>query len=641
MEHATLTDASMALSLRSLSAELIFDDLGGLRVVRGGAEVLRLKAVFIEALGVRFPVVGTAEAAAGDGTAALTLVSAARGLPIRVEARAEADGFSVAWTAPPVMSALGLALDLAPGGPWYGMGERLIQTWPLTALNARSDPYAPIDTGRDGSLNLATPLWLSRAGVGLLLDEDPGELAVTVNQPNPDELIILRRSPARLPAIELAAVQRLPARLTARLLLAAEPHTAAAQHLAVARLGRPSTAPPRELFIRPIWTTWARFKMPITQAQTLAFADEIVAHDYPRSVMEIDDRWQAAYGDLAFDPVKFPDPRALVDGLHARGFRVTLWVPPFLNTGSAAFREAAALGHLLRDALDDGPAVVRWWQGNGGLLDLTSAAARDWWLAGLRRLQADYGVDGYKFDAGEAQYVPRGARAALPLQPHEYADYYVDFVARHFEWTEVRCGWRSQRHGLLFREYDKWSRWGFDNGLHAVLTQALTLSVLGYPFVLPDMIGGNAVEAEVPDAELMIRWTQLTALMPSMQFSLAPWDYGAEAVDLCRRYARLHEALAPFLDEAIAQTLADGTPLVRPLFWDAPEDEAAYTLDDEFTLGGRLLAAPVLLPGQRARRVYLPAGRWRDYWTGQVHAGPLTLDAYPAPLETLLLFERV
>jgi myogenesis-regulating glycosidase len=316
-------------------------------------------------------------------------------------------------------------------------------------------------------------------------------------------------------------------------------------------------------------------------------------------------------------------------------------VPPFLNPDSAAFAEAAARGYLLRDALDDRPALARWWQGNGALLDLTQPAACDWWLRGLRRLQDVYGVDGFKFDAGEAQYVPRGARAARPLEPHAYADYYVDFVARHFEWTEVRCGWRSQRHGLLFREYDKWSRWGIDNGLHAVLTQALTLSVLGYPFVLPDMIGGNAVEAEVPDAELMIRWTQLTALLPSMQFSLAPWDYGEAANALCGRYARLHETLAPFITEAVAQTLADGTPLVRPVFWDAPAEAPAYTLDDEFTLGGRLLAAPVLLPGQRQRRVYLPAGGWRDYWTGEVHPGPRTLENYPAPLETLPLFERV
>jgi myogenesis-regulating glycosidase len=379
----------------------------------------------------------------------------------------------------------------------------------------------------------------------------------------------------------------------------------------------------------------------VTQAQTIQFADEILAHDFPHCVMEIDDRWQVTYGDLRFDPAKFPDPRAMVDQLHERGFRVTLWTPPFLNPDSQAYHQAAAERYLVcRDGSDE-PVLTRWWQGYGGLLDMSNAAALDWWLAGLRRLQEEYGVDGFKFDAGEANFVPRGARSAGDLQPNRYADAYVAFVARNFTWTEVRCGWRSQQHGIFFREYDKWSRWGIDNGLHAVLTQALTLGLIGYPFVLPDMIGGNAVEGEVPNAELMIRWTQLTALLPSMQFSLAPWDYGSETTAICRRYAQLHEALSPFLEQAVAQVLADGTPIVRPIFWEALDDPATYTIDDQFLLGDRLLVAPVVQPGQRERSVYLPAGRWRDYWAGNEYAGPQTLDGHPAPLDTLPLFERV
>jgi myogenesis-regulating glycosidase len=81
--------------------------------------------------------------------------------------------------------------------------------------------------------------------------------------------------------------------------------------------------------------------------------------------------------------------------------------------------------------------------------------------------------------------------------------------------------------------------------------------------------------------------------------------------------------------------------MVRPLFWHAPRDEATYPIDDQFTLGDRLLVAPLLVPGARQRPVYLPAGRWRDYWTGTEHQGPAWLPAHPAPLETLPLFERV
>jgi len=331
----------------------------------------------------------------------------------------------------------------------------------------------------------------------------------------------------------------------------------------------------------------------------------------------------------------------MVDRLHAHGFRVTLWVPPFFERKSDAFREAAGHGFLLRHIDTDEPALTRWWQGYGGLLDVSNRAALDWWLAGLRRLQTDYGIDGYKFDAGEGNFVPHEARSTGDLTATNYADQYVAFVARHFEWTEVRCGWRSQRHGIFFREWDKWSRWGLDNGLHSVLTGALALGMIGYPFVLPDMIGGNAYANEIPDAELMIRWMQLTALLPSMQFSLAPWDYGPHVTDICLRYTQLHESLGPVLEQCVADALEDGTPPVRPLFWHAPDDERTYAIDDQFTLGERLLVAPVLKPDTRARPVYLPAGRWRDYWTHAEHHGPTLLHAYPVPLETLPLFERV
>jgi alpha-glucosidase (family GH31 glycosyl hydrolase) len=95
------------------------------------------------------------------------------------------------------------------------------------------------------------------------------------------------------------------------------------------------------------------------------------------------------------------------------------------------------------------------------------------------------------------------------------------------------------------------------------------------------------------------------------------------------------------LHTLIAATLASGVPLVRPIFWSAPGDPVAGQVDDEFLLGDRFLVAPVVQAGQRARDVYVPAGTWRDYWTGQAHTGPDMLRRYPAPLEILPLFERM
>ena len=73
---------------------------------------------------------------------------------------------------------------------------------------------------------------------------------------------------------------------------------------------------------------------------------------------------------------------------------------------------------------------------------------------------------------------------------------------------------------------DKDSKWGYDNGLQSLIPTLLHFGIVGYPFVLPDMIGGNAYGAK-PSAELFVRWMQANAFMPSVQFSIVPWDYEA------------------------------------------------------------------------------------------------------------------
>lgn len=190
------------------------------------------------------------------------------------------------------------------------------------------------------------------------------------------------------------------------------------------------------------------------------------------------------------------------------------------------------------------------------------------------------------------------------------------------------------------RQWDKWSTWGLDNGLYSVLTGIVSLGLSGYPFILPDMIGGNAY-GEQPDAELMIRWTQLNTLLPTMQFSLAPWDYSAESNALCRRYAQLHLEFAARILELAREAARTGAPIIRPVWWLAPNDERALTCDDQFLLGSDVLAAPVVQPGQRSRAIYLPPGQWRDHWTGALYDGETVLQNFPAPLETLPIFVKM
>jgi alpha-glucosidase (family GH31 glycosyl hydrolase) len=154
-------------------------------------------------------------------------------------------------------------------------------------------------------------------------------------------------------------------------------------------------------------------------------------------------------------------------------------------------------------------------------------------------------------------------------------------------------------------------------------------------------VGGNAYGGQNADAELMIRWSQANALLPAIQFSLAPWDCGDECDRLCRAALDLRERFMDRVGAAMRQAAQTGEPVIRPVWWLAPDDEYALVCDDEFLLGADVLVAPVVEPRQRARDVYWPPGHWRDARTGQIVAGPLALSNVPAPLDTLLVYERV
>ncbi len=604
-------------------------------VIERNGQPLLIGQPFIAAYGVQLRAVSARQTAPNQWECT-TLVGAVFSLTLAPSP----SGGTLMFHVKPPLPQIGVRWQLQPGGPWYGLGERVIQGWPLESTGVRSLPLQSYDHSLDGTLNICTPLLIAASGVALLVSEDHGKLDVELPTQDPTGAITLTSHAPPIPfgAGFTEAVEPNPAQLTLQVIVAED--VRAATIAAIAQLGHPRQHPPLELCVDPIWTTWAHYKMPINQAKTLEFAHAIMAHEFPHSVLEIDDRWQSAYGDFDFDKQKFPDPAAMVAQLHQMGFKVTLWVPPFFHPASAGYAEAAAHGYLVTHPATGQPFLTRWWQGWGGLIDVSNPAALAWWKQQLDQLQLNYGIDGFKFDGGEGNFLPHEARTFSPITPNEYTDRYIDWVAQHWRWSEVRAGWRSQRHGILFREWDKASRWGLDNGLQAVITQALALSTIGYPFILPDMIGGNAYNGEVPDRELLIRWTQVCALMPAMQFSIPPWIYDAEAVAICRRYVELHRQLRDDLSSAFAEVIAAGTPIVRPLWWHAPADARTYAIADQWLFGARWLAAPVVNQGQTARDIYLPAGRWRDYWSQQEHVGPVQLSAYPAPLERLPLFEH-
>ncbi|MBI9046647.1 MAG: hypothetical protein JEZ06_19305 [Anaerolineaceae bacterium] len=578
---------------------------------------------------------------------------------------------------------------------WFGMGQLIHQRWPLNDLMMTSTEYITMDNGLTGLSTQLSPIWLNHRGVGLIVHSpidfgmnQPPESYNKQHEGLKSNYLPFGERPWLDSKNEGDGHLSLKGEDLCFDILLGEDYKSG-YHLIIDACGFPEKHPPLEWMDKPIWTTWARYKDLIDQETVLTFAKEIQSYKYPYQIMEIDDRWQVYYGDLEFDPKRFPDPKAMIDSLHEMGFKVTVWVIPFLDLQSDAGKEAAQKEFLVKKP-DGSPYAVNWWQGKGYLLDATNPDAMQWFAAKLNHFRGKYGLDGFKFDAGEAIYVPKDAVLHQSINSaNQYTHEYIENLSRYFSYCEVRSGWMNQKTPLFFRIWDLTSNWDYGNGLKSLIPSVLALSVTGYPYILPDMIGGNAyfefpsnkilnwiitkvivpiLEGKArktnkyegdevtlgigdvpcwieklpffgyPTEELIIRWTQLNTFLQAMQFSLAPWDFGEDCINICRRYAELHEYFAPTFRRLAEKALEDKEPVIRPLSWLAPDDERAHRIDDQFLVGDEIMVAPVVDKGARKRDIYIPPGEWQDYWSKENVKGPQVIKGYAAPLAKLPLF---
>jgi len=401
------------------------------------------------------------------------------------------------------------------------------------------------------------------------------------------------------------------------------------------------TMPDRLLFSRPQYNTWIELQYGQSERGVLDYAQALLDEGYPPGVLMIDDSWQLDYGRWRFARERFDDPRRMIDTLHRWGFKVVLWVCPQVSPVGQTYLSARDEGLLILDASGK-PAVREWWNGHSAILDMTNPRSAAWLRAQLDALTRGFGVDGFKFDAGDFGHYRADDLACRPGHPGIQSEAWARF-AETWPLSELRASWKMGNRPVAQRLRDKAHSWGTD-GLGSCLPNILAQSVLGYPYSCPDMIGGGEythfnAHSERLDEEIFVRHAQLAALLPMQQFSAAPWRLlSRPAAALCLEAAQLHAAHGDLIC-ALAETAAvSGEPIVRPLGW-VWNDDAALGVHDEFLLGDDLLVAPVVTPGARARKVTLPPGTWED-GDNRRFTGPREIEV-EAGLDTLPRFRRV
>ena len=401
------------------------------------------------------------------------------------------------------------------------------------------------------------------------------------------------------------------------------------------------TIPEEVFFSKPQYNTWIELMYNQNQEDILRYADKVLEHDFPTGIFMVDDNWQRYYGNFDFKAEKFTDARAMTDKLHSQGFQIMVWVCPFITADTPVFREMDAKGYLLKNKADGKAAIINWWNGYSACLDVTNPEAVSYFTAALRKAQETYGIDGFKFDAGDITYLPGEYLYHDPTaNAHIFSQKWAE-LGLDFPFNEYRAAWKTGGQPLVQRLGDKGYSW-YSNQI--LIPDMIAAGLLGYPYTCPDMIGGGEyksflnMEGKKLDEELIVRSCQIHALMPMMQFSVAPWRILNEKnLAICRRYAKLHEQMGSYILDCARHASQTNEPIVRSMEYQYP-NQGFTDCKDQFMLGDRYLVAPMVEKGYK-RTVNLPKGRWKDD-LGKVFRGPKAMEI-DVPIERLPYYELV
>jgi len=365
-----------------------------------------------------------------------------------------------------------------------------------------------------------------------------------------------------------------------------------------------------------LWMSRITYK---SEAETREVAVKMREHRIPCDVIHLDTgwfekEWQCNY---QFSETRFSQPKKMLEDLRAQGFRISLWQLPYLTPTNALYQEAILKNYVVKNA--HGTSATE-----DATIDFSNPEAVAWYQSLLEHL-LKMGVAAIKADFGEGAPLhglyASGSTGWMEhnLYPLRYNAAVADITTRvhgeHIIWA--RSAWAgSQRYPI---------HWGGDAentdcGMAASLRGGLSLGLCGFSFWSHD-IGGFVKRST---AELYRRWMPFGMLTSHSRCHGAPpkepWHFGESFTEDFRRAVELKYRLMPYVWAQAKIASANGWPLLRPLFFDYPEDPGSWLVEDEYFLGSDLLVAPLMEETTR-RAVYLPPGIWIDYQNGHAYSG--------------------
>lgn len=420
------------------------------------------------------------------------------------------------------------------------------------------------------------------------------------------------------------------------------------------------------------WQCKLRYR---NQEELLAVAREHKRRGLPMDAIVIDFFHWTMQGDFKFEPLDWPDPEAMVKELKELGIETVVSVWPTIDERSENFGTMADQGYLVN--ADRGNQNHMTWMGNTVFYDATHPGAqryvwerckenyykmgiRCFWLDEAEPEYGPYDFDNYRYYAGPALQCTN-------TYPVGYAKGFYDGLKEAGEkeiLSLVRCAWAgSQKYGVLTWSGDIYSSF---RSMREQLQAGLSMGMAGIPWWTSDIggfLGGDIKDPEFQ--ELLVRWFAWGAFCPvfRMHGERSPWhereqefrngvrqltsgqdnevwSFGEDNYEILKKYLFIRERLRPYIRDCMKAAADTGAPVMRPLFYDFPEDKKSWEVEDSYMFGPDLLVSPVMEAGARERKIYLPEGAdWTDAYTKEVYKGGRTVTV-PAPLDVIPVMIR-
>lgn len=410
--------------------------------------------------------------------------------------------------------------------------------------------------------------------------------------------------------------------------------------------------------IPPLWTLgyqqcrWSYYP----ESRVLSLAKTFRKKDIPCDVIYLDIDYMDGYRVFTWDREGFPDFQSTLHNLHELGFKVVTIIDPGVKVDKNydVYNEGIEKGYFCKTP--DGEVYIgKVWPMDSVFPDFSREEVRNWWGKLNRRL-IDVGVDGIWNDMNEpsvfdtpTKTMPEDIIHGDGLIHKEFHNLYGMMMdigtyggIRKYEkrpFLLTRSAFAGiQRYSALWTG-DNMSLW---EHLKLSIPMNCSLGLSGVCFTGSD-VGGFAGNCS---GELLARWTELGAFLPLFRNHSAiktndqePWAFGEEIESICRRYIKLRYRLLPYLYNLFYRCALDGSPIIRPMVYEFQSDDRVLDMDDQFMFGDSFLAAPILESGIQEREVYLPGGRWVDYWTDEEYDGGRFIKV-PAPLDVMPVFVK-